>query len=507
MAVGIAVLALFAAETGLNASTPPSGEANRVLIAVQNSTAESSTLTTALAPAFTMLFADAANDNDTQPNVTLNAKAPQNFPNKVIANWPVAEPFPSTVQSNASTKVGSVYSEDGSLTLINFATEAVPSGGSVTGLAAQSSSIYMSANQQYVYATGSQHGTVTVIDRTGKTSVTLSLPGANNLSVNAGQTVILIFSQNSNGVYYLRKLDAADQTAYGKDSGPASWPANAVDCEPFNLPTYCIFQVTGTGVAAVTYTADYFDHPLKAVFSADGSKAYILNAGPASGGTTASVTVLPVAPLLLADGTESGTIPATPTHLLVPDGASNGVVSGTTLYVAGQSEVKVGSTITWAGYITPINTTTNVLGTPLRIADGEPARMAVGDDSTIWVGSQHCNEGANFLNQVTDGCMTRATFPATGTPAAEIDPWKGDVTAIAPITGFHKVYVAEGGQVYIYCTVSTTAGGTQNCGAQSSGSADPYLIPEAYTQYVQVAGKAVDVIYMDSAASAVNTVY
>jgi hypothetical protein len=33
-----------------------------------------------------------------------------------------------------------------------------------------------------------------------------------------------------------------------------------------------------------------------------------------------------------------------------------------------------------------------------------------------------------------------------------IEPYKGDLTGIANIVGFHKIYVAEGGQVYLYRT-------------------------------------------------------
>ena len=36
-----------------------------------------------------------------------------------------------------------------------------------------------------------------------------------------------------------------------------------------------------------------FDRPVKAMFSSDGSTAYILNCGPECGGTASSITVVP----------------------------------------------------------------------------------------------------------------------------------------------------------------------------------------------------------------------
>ena len=52
-----------------------------------------------------------------------------------------------------------------------------------------------------------------------------------------------------------------------------------------------------------------FDHPIKAVFSADGSEAYILSCGPECGGSKASVSVVPTAPLIFTVGKQSGLLP------------------------------------------------------------------------------------------------------------------------------------------------------------------------------------------------------
>jgi len=81
------------------------------------------------------------------------------------------------------------------------------------------------------------------------------------------------------------------------------------------------------------------------------------------------------------------------------------------------------------------------------------------------------------------GCLTMVN---TSTNAATLLPYTGDATGIAAITGLHKIYTAEGGQVYIYSTVNGT-------------SID--------NQYVTVTGTAYDVAYMDALTDGDNTVY
>jgi hypothetical protein len=67
-----------------------------------------------------------------------------------------------------------------------------------------------------------------------------------------------------------------------------------------------------------------------------------------------------------------------------------------------------------------------------------------------------------------------------------IPSYKGDATGIAAVTGLHKVYTAEGGQVYIYNTTN---------GAAMDNS------------QVSVVGTAYDVAYMDAPSDDDNTVY
>jgi hypothetical protein len=74
----------------------------------------------------------------------------------------------------------------------------------------------------------------------------------------------------------------------------------------------------------------------------------------------------------------------------------------------------------------------------------------------------------------------------TSTGAVSLQPYLGDATGIAAVTGLNKIYAAEGGQVYIYSTVD-------------GSSID--------NQYVTVTGTAYDVAYMDAVTDGDNTVY
>ena len=67
-----------------------------------------------------------------------------------------------------------------------------------------------------------------------------------------------------------------------------------------------------------------------------------------------------------------------------------------------------------------------------------------------------------------------------------LEPYIGDATGIAAVTSLHKLYAAEGGQVYIFSTVD-------------GSSID--------NEYVTVTGVASDVAYMDGLTDGNNTVY
>jgi hypothetical protein len=449
---------------------PPSGLTNRVMIAVQNPSTGSKGA---------LVFVDAYYDQRSS------------YDNKVagfsISGYSGA--LPLSIQNMPEEQVGAVYgSGDGTLTLINYAKEAT--GGSQSGLNGASSSIFITRNEAYTFAASQTSHVLTVLDRVAGGSYPLSLPGVYRVSVNPGGSSALAFVQNSNYVYYPRKLSSAQTIAYS--GGAGNWPKAAVDCEPLNSPGWCLFQAQSpdhTDATGNTYgTPLSFDRPTKAVFSADGGTAYVLNCGPECGGTKASVTSFPVAPTIFLVGQQSGTLPTqsalNTATVNIPGGASNALLSTSTLYVVGQQQQADGL---FGGNLTVLNLTTNTAGSPISISDGQPgapSRLLLADDNTLWIGMTKCTNGERAAHGQPYGCLTM--FNTSTNTVTMLESYLGDLTGIAGVTGLHKVYVAQGGQVYIY---RTTDGASLD------------------NQYVTVTGTAYDVAYMDGLTDGNNTVY
>ncbi|MGA8041660.1 MAG: hypothetical protein WCA37_02550 [Terracidiphilus sp.] len=395
--------------------------------------------------------------------------------------------LPVSIQNMPEEQLGAVYgSGDGSLTYIDYAKEGT--NGSAAGLNGASASVFTSRSQGYVFAANQQAHVVTAIDRVKGQLASLSLPGVYRVSVNPGGTVALAFVQNSDYLYYARELTASQTISYS--GGPANWPKAAVDCEPQNAPLWCLLQAQSPD--SLDATGNYygapltFDRPIKAVFSPDGGTAYILNCGPECGGTASSLTPLPAGPLVFQVGQQSGQLPKTGSLSLIqlPGGASNALVVGSTMYVVGQQLQPDGL---FTGNLTVVNLLNDTAGSPTPISDGLPggvSRMILADDNTLWIGMTKCNNGERFAKGLPYGCLTM--YNTSTNSVTMIEPYLGDLTGIADVEGLHKVYVAQGGQVYIY---STRDGNAIN------------------NQYVTVTGTAYDVAYMDGTTDANNTVY
>ncbi len=468
---------------------PPSGLINRVLIAVQNPSA------------FTKGSLQIV-DGYYDIRNSYNGKTPSFS----ISGFSGA--LPVTIQNMPEEELGAVYgSGDGSLTFINYAKEST--AGTQTGLNGASSSIFATRNQEYAFAASQAAHVLTVVDKLSGASIPLNLPGVYRTSVNPGGTVAVAFVQNSNYIYYTRKLAASETSSYS--GGPSTWPTAAIDCEPLNAPLWCLLQAQspdGTDKYNIPYGAPLtFDRPIKAVFSADGGTAYVLNCGPECGGGSASVAQLPTGPMVFQLGQQSGNFPKAgniPT-LAIPGGATNALMNGSTMYVVGQCPVAptgaaptclpaVTSDSVFAGNLTIVDlnqfTTTNTTYTapaPISISDGAPAapsRILMADDSTLWIGMTKCTNGWRYANGQPYGCLTM--FNTSSNSVTLLEPYQGDLTGIADVEGLHKIYVAEGGQVHIY---RTTDGN------------------ELDNQYVTVTGTAYDVAYMDAKSDTNNTVY
>ena len=302
---------------------PPSGLTNRVVIAIQNP---------GVLAKGALQIVDAYYDERSGYNGT-----PGSFS---VAGYGGA--LPITIQNMPEEQFGAVYGAgDGSLSLANYAGEKTT--GTVGGLPGLSSSIFMTRNGAFVFAASQTSHQFTIVNQAGGGSIGLSLPNVYRVSVNPGGSVALAFVQNSPYVYYPRELSAAQTVSFS--GGPSTWPKAAVDCEPQNAPYWCLFQMQAP--TSVDATGNYygapltFDHPIKAVFSSDGSTAYILSCGPECGGTTAAYTRVPIAPMIFLQGQSSGLLPTTAAiasaTVPIPGGAGNALVNSSIMYVVGQS--------------------------------------------------------------------------------------------------------------------------------------------------------------------------
>jgi len=359
---------------------------------------------------------------------------------------------PSFLLNYPEEQTGFIYNAgNGLVDRINYATEAATTGIS-TGGTPNINSLAISSDGRYLFAAQQASNIVLVTDgNLGFTGLQLKLPNVFAVAANPSGTVALAFVQNSDSVYRVLRLQA--------NQAP---PAGFTDCEPVNVPRYCLLPVPGN-----------FDRPAGAYFSPDGSTAFVLNSGPEMGGTTASVSYIPTAGITTTSfPTGPITSPVTAT-VPVPGGVTVALSDGVTLYTAGSQLQGDGL---FAGRLSLIDIASQTVKATYNISDGTHGRMRFADDATLWIGSTQCATGElnKGLALPTFGCLTMFNI-ANNTVL--IEPYLGDLTGIANIVGFHKVYVAEGGQVYRYNT--------------PDGSNPP--VPTIF-----VAGTAWDVAYMDA---------
>jgi len=154
------------------------------------------------------------------------------------------------------------------------------------------------------------------------------------------------------------------------------------------------------------------------------------------------------------------------------------------MYVVGQQLLSDGL---FTGNLAVVNLGNNTVTSTSSISDGAaggPSRMILADDNTLWIAMTKCSNGERYAKGLPYGCLTM--YNTATNSVTTLEPFYGDATGIADVEGLHKIYTAQGGQVYIY---STTDGHALN------------------NQYVTVTGTAWDVAYMDSITDANNTVY
>jgi len=209
----------------------------------------------------------------------------------------------------------------------------------------------------------------------------------------------------------------------------------------------------------VTTTVTGFDSPVYGVFSADGSTAYILNCGAECLGTQASVQTLDMATLAVG-----APIPV--------NGATVGFLSGSNLYVAGNG-TPTGPKCTsiasaaptqaeYCGTLDIIDLTTlqdpyyNNPASEIAITDGYHDRIDMSSNGQLFVGSYDCTTIGNVNDPQGEvrGCLAIFNTATPGNATAIIPPDNGDVTGLQSFTTRDVEYVAEGGKLRVYDTLT-----------------------------------------------------
>ena len=249
---------------------------------------------------------------------------------------------------------------------------------------------------------------------------TIGVPAAQTVVSNATGTQALAFSADSDSMAVLSPAVVVGPVDQGCNSG--------------SLSTSCVL-VSG------------FSRPVYAIYSSDGSTAYVLNCGLQCGGTQAAS----VAVVNTANFTITKSIPV--------DGATWALLNGSTLYVAGTPPgantcaVPPTTAATTCGRldIVDLGSLTVVNTQPLYIPDGYHDRMDLSSNGQLFIGSYHCTTIGNVNNPQGEvrGCLA---IYNTASGNVVIPPDNGDVTGLQTLINRQVEYVAEGGNLRVYNT-------------------------------------------------------
>ncbi|MGA9509357.1 MAG: hypothetical protein WBV55_12140 [Candidatus Sulfotelmatobacter sp.] len=244
----------------------------------------------------------------------------------------------------------------------------------------------------------------------GGIAATISVPGAQTVVSNSTGSQLLAFSNDSNAVTVVT---------------PAS----------LNTSTPATVSVPG------------FDRPVYGIFNSDGSQAYILNCGAECMGTQASVQILNLA-----------TSPPTAGAAIPVDAATIGLISGSTLYVAGTPPTNNPCTgestaATTCGRLDIVDLNSMTVSNKYVITDGYHNRIDMGNGGQLFIGSHTCTNIGN-VNNVTGEVRGCLSILNTTNGNIVIPPDNGDVTGLQNFTSRQVEYVAEGGNLRVYYTVT-----------------------------------------------------
>jgi hypothetical protein len=283
--------------------------------------------------------------------------------------------------------------------------------------------------------TGFPPGAIEVMNlSSGGISTIIGVPNAQTVVANANGAQLLVFSHDLDTVSIVSPLLAAPPVDTGCDLQPS---------------TTCTL-VSG------------FDRPVYGFFSSDGGTAYILNCGQECGGTGAGGKGASIQALHL-------TSPPTVDSPVPVDGATMGFISGSTLYVAGNSP----SNNSCAGQTTSATTCgrlsivalapTPTVTSTVVIPDGYHDHMDMSSNGQLFIGSHTCYEVGNANNPSGEvrGCLGIFDTTKAGNITAVVPPDNGDVTGLQSFATRSVEYVVQGGILRIYDTTKDTLQKTQ----------------------------------------------
>lgn len=257
--------------------------------------------------------------------------------------------------------------------------------------------------------TGTSPGAVVAMNlASGGITATIGVPNAQTVVSNPNGTQLLVFSNDSDAVTVVS-------------------PALLNTASPVTLT---VPLCTGC-------------RPVNAVFSSDGSTAYVLNCGAECGGTQASVQIL-----------NTAATPPTPGASVNVDGATIAFLSGSTLYVAGNSPTNSACTgettaATVCGRLDLVNLNSMTVTGSAVITDGYHDRIDMGNGGQLFIGSMNCTNIGNVNNIAGEvrGCLS---IYNTTNASVVIPPDNGDVTGLQSFNSRYVEYVAEGGNLRVY---------------------------------------------------------
>jgi hypothetical protein len=346
---------------------------------------------------------------------------------------------PSLMALAPNGKYTGVFSPNGnSVAIVDNATErlAVPTGSTISlpsiALPGFTESFFLSNFSTAAYAAvptapilGQPPGGVVVMNlQTGSITATIPVPSAHFIVPSPDGNHILVFSDNS------------------------------------DIVTVITTVLIGTATDPRSYVSG-FDRPVWAIFTGNGT-AYVLNCGPQCGGTAAGVGILDVGATTV--------VSTTPVSA-----ATYGMVSGSTLYVAGTPPPNPPGTNTCAGSNTSATTcgrltaldtaTMKVMGSSI-ITDGYHNRMQISQNGQLYIGSHACT---NIIGVELRGCLSIFN---TISGAVVIPPTAGDVTGLQQITGRNIVYVIQNAILGIYDTLTNQLQMIPSNGYNNDGQID-----------------------------------